>query len=177
MKIEQRTWLFIDEAYPGVFVFDALERWQCARILTEVRARPVPKDGPNSMNKYGSVLRGKLLVEASDLQRRFVKPLVEENFPDIDKLNPRPYAFVVDYDMKRQRKLDSHFDSSTVTLNICLGGEFTGGDLIMHHGQRRYRIQHKIGQAIVHRGGYVHRAEPLKSGWRSNLILWCSERK
>ena len=165
------------ELYPGIFVFDMLSRAQCDNFLLKISEQPKSKRGPNSMNKYGLILDGSLLKEAGKFQRKFVRPIVAEHMPDVTKLAREPYAFVVDYGMKTQRKLDSHFDSSAVTLNVCLGGEFTGGNLVMYHGQRRYQIKHKIGQAIVHRGRYIHRAEPLKSGWRSNLILWCSERQ
>ncbi|CAF1031831.1 unnamed protein product [Adineta steineri] len=39
------------------------------------------------------------------------------------------HGFVVEYAMDKDRKLDFHVDDSAVTLNLCLGTEFTDGQL------------------------------------------------
>lgn len=38
--------------------------------------------------------------------------------------------FVVEYGTDKDKKLDWHVDESEVTLNVCLGKRFTGGDLV-----------------------------------------------
>jgi hypothetical protein len=38
--------------------------------------------------------------------------------------------FVVEYGADKDKKLDWHVDDSDVTLNVCLGKEFVGGDLV-----------------------------------------------
>ena len=38
-------------------------------------------------------------------------------------------AFVVKYSMREDVELSYHFDNAEVTLNVCLGSEFKGGDL------------------------------------------------
>lgn len=84
--------------------------------------------------------------------------------------------------------LSFHVDDSDVTINVCLGREFEGGDLLCH-GQRcelhckstpplpelneGTRVSHKVGQAIIHIGKHRHAALPITAGERSNLILWC----
>ncbi len=38
-------------------------------------------------------------------------------------------AFIVKYAMEEDVKLSYHFDNAEVTFNVCLGPDFTGGDL------------------------------------------------
>ena len=38
-------------------------------------------------------------------------------------------TFTVKYNMQGDRELNYHFDNAEVTLNVCLGREFSGGDL------------------------------------------------
>lgn len=42
------------------------------------------------------------------------------------------HAFTVRYRENEDRMLDSHVDSSDVTLNLCLGGSFEGGEGRVH---------------------------------------------
>jgi predicted 2-oxoglutarate/Fe(II)-dependent dioxygenase YbiX len=87
------------------------------------------------------------------------------------------HGFVVNYDPKKQGSLDLHEDSSAVTLNACLGRGFTGGKLVFRDdgGKILARVEHKVGQAVLHLGEQQHEAQNIRSGQRSNLILWCSE--
>ncbi|KAK7390903.1 hypothetical protein VNO78_19093 [Psophocarpus tetragonolobus] len=57
-----------------------------------------------------------------------------------------------------------HVDDAEVTLNICLGKEFSGGELFFR------------GHAILHPGHNRHGAKPTTSGNRMNLVLWCRRR-
>ena len=38
-------------------------------------------------------------------------------------------AFTVSYALGRDRDLAYHFDNAEVTINVCLGSTFTGGEL------------------------------------------------
>ena len=76
-------------------------------------------------------------------------------------------------------------DDSDVTLNLCLGTLFEGGDLLFsgrrceRHRQgpspdsERRRVAHVPGAAILHAGADRHEALPLEGGRRLNLIVWC----
>ncbi len=90
--------------------------------------------------------------------------------------------------ISRDRKLDFHVDDSAVTLNVCLGTEFTGGQLYFggircaaHVGStppkddEEIYLDHQIGTACIHLGNHRHRALPITSGRRLNLILWVSD--
>lgn len=99
-----------------------------------------------------------------------------------------------------------HVDDSEVTLNVCLGKEFTGvscekkirrkviciytnfrmlgGTLNFYGGKgdpsekkEDFEFFHEKGTAILHSGKHWHEANKIKSGERCNLILWCRSSK
>lgn len=183
-----------DEVRPGVFTFDMLapefcgemleeldhfERWMVEQELEVVR--------PNTMNNYGAVLDtfgfGPFLQE---LMTSYVSPFSSHFYPEVGGASlDEHHGFIVEYKMGKDVQLDFHVDASDVTLNVCLGREFTGGELFFH-GIRcglcqqteplpgeSFEITHVPGRAILHRGNHRHGAHPITSGSRYNLILWC----
>lgn len=165
----------IEEPCGGVFAFDAFSRSYCNTLLREIEKFEV--SAPNSMNRYGVALRDVgmgLLCE--QLLDEIVNPLVRRLYPGLWPLK-RYHGFIVNYDPKKQGSLDLHEDDSIVTLNVCLGHTFTGGKLVFRDGDKANTklasIEHKIGRAVLHLGSQLHEAEKIKTGQRSNLILWC----
>ena len=60
----------------------------------------------------------------------YLMPLARLLYPDLVGGGLDSHrAFVVKYAMKEDLDLSYHFDNAEVTLNICLGANFTGGDL------------------------------------------------
>jgi len=164
----------IAEPCPGVFVFDAFTPAFCERLLRDIEQYPSVE--PNSMNRYGTVLKEIGLGPFGQrVLTKLVSPLARRCYPRFDQLR-HYHGFVVNYDMKKQRSLDPHLDESDVTLNVCLGREFTGGKLIFRdeHDRVIAKLDHEVGQAVLHLGTQLHQAENIKSGKRSNLILWCT---
>lgn len=129
---------------------------------------------PNSMNRYGRGLRPAARDLAQCIVEDYVAPIALDKYGI--RLRVHPYAFVVDYDVKTQKGLARHVDSSDVTMNVCLGTTFEGGGLLFDEAMagKTALIEQKIGRAIVHRGSVTHSAARLISGHRTNLILWCS---
>ena len=77
--------------------------------------------------------------------------------------------------------LDMHTDACDVTLNVCLGLDFTGagltfcglcGDVDGEERRFSYRHTHVKGHAIMHLGHHRHGADDITSGERYNLIMW-----
>lgn len=163
-----------EAVYPGILVSQLFSRDVCEEWLRDIAAaRNGFGSAPNSINKYGVVLaKSPHLRDLVFLVQRHA----ESAFPEFRRLRKDPYAFAVDYSMKTQRSLAAHTDTSDVTLNVCLTSGFTGGDLVFGEGRKRFVLKHKLGQAIIHRGAHIHRAMPLTSGTRTNLILWCAQR-
>ena len=82
-------------------------------------------------------------------------------------------------------QLDFHIDDADVTLNVCLGKQFEGGNLYFggvrcayHQSsaprkEEEFIFEHKRGQGIFHLSKHLHLAQHIKSGTRHNLIMWC----
>ncbi len=60
----------------------------------------------------------------------YLLPVAQLLYPDwVGRGLDSHRAFVVKYSMEDDVELSYHFDNAEVTLNVCLGLEFTGGDL------------------------------------------------
>lgn len=69
--------------------------------------------------------------------------------------------------------------SQDVTVNVCLGREFTGAGLTFcggvgtpEHRKQRHRYNHAVGRAVIHLGTVRHGADDIETGARANLIIW-----
>lgn len=171
------------EVVPGVFRFRVFRPRAAARFLKELEPYYTRAGGqPNSMNKYGRVLSNRKAWWLSEMQEELVESIASDEFGL--RLKKHPYAFTVEYDVKKQRSLAAHYDSSAVTLNVCLAGAFQGGSVVFYgdgtpegNERERYVVHNEVGYALVHRGAHVHRATKLTRGTRTNLIFWCKARK
>ena len=72
-----------------------------------------------------------------------------------------------------------HHDDSDVTLNVCLGREFTGATLSFcggfgaaDHRKHVHTYTHQVGRGIIHLGTHRHGADNIQSGERFSLIVW-----
>lgn len=192
--IERRSLAqLVREPAAGVFEFALFTEEACAALLRELHAfehhcartghRP---ERPNSMNAYGVVLRELGLEYAmDDLLSRCIAPLSDLLLP---AHHPRTldhqHAFVVEYFEGGDRELGFHVDDSEVTLNLCLGSEFTGSQVYfegercdVHRGDasseaERFEWAPRPGHALLHAGANRHGVRPLHDGRRTNLIVW-----
>lgn len=182
------------QASPGVYTFDMITPACAAKLLEEVahfeqwcETNAVAVYRPNSMNNYGVVLGDfGLAVALDELMRTRVQPLARLLFPRFTagRLDHH-HGFVVEYELQGDLELDFHADDSEVTLNLCLGKHFTGGNLFfgglrcVHHLQsdvlpdEAVEVEHRVGHGLLHLGAHRHLAKPITDGARSNLILWC----
>lgn len=167
------------EVHPGVFTFHLFSRDECESFLRKMEKQPKQHDQPNSMNKYGKVITSTpLKILVARIQKTHIAPIAKKHFPEINTLKKNPYAFTINYDVKKQRSLSTHYDTSDVTLNVCLGGDFAGGELVLYdEDAERFTLEQSIGRAVIHRGSHLHRAKPLTRGTRTNLVLWCAGKK
>lgn len=80
-------------------------------------------------------------------------------------------AFVVKYDMEKQRDLKPHHDASTYTVNVCLNNTFEGGGCKFIR-QNQSIINKDIGSMIIHPGKLTHYHEglPIINGERFILV-------
>lgn len=81
-------------------------------------------------------------------------------------------AHIVSYSASRgPRGHFPHVDDSGLTINVCLGPTFTGGELVIDN---KATIPQVPGRAIVHEGRLPHHSNDIASGERYNLVVWCS---
>ena len=166
----------------------ACAAWVDTVLGIEQRARAAGEDlqPPNSMHGYGLILDGRFGLRAAvdRMVSDTVSPGSERVFPEFGRVAAH-HAFVVHYASDRDHELGFHVDDSDVTLNLCLGTLFEGGDLIFSgrrcavHRQgfarpeEQVRFAHVPGAALLHAGAHRHEAVPLVRGRRLNLIVWC----
>ena len=159
----------------------------CAALLEEVAAfeawctlHEVHLLRPNTINNYGVVLDsigfGPFLQQ---LMTEYVRPFASRLYADVggDSLDSH-HGFIVEYEVGKDTSLDFHVDTSDVTLNVCLGREFSGGTLFFRgircglcqqtlpRPEEEFEIAHVPGRAILHRGKHRHGANPILGGQR-----------
>ncbi|CAL5396646.1 unnamed protein product [Camellia sinensis] len=182
------------EPSQGVFTFEMLQPRFCELLMSEVEnfERWVHETKfrimrPNTMNKYGVVLDDFGLENMLEkLMEDFIRPISTVFFPEVGGSTlDSHHGFVVEYGKQRDLKLGFHVDDSEVTLNVCLGKQFSGGELFFRgvrcedhvnaetQSEEIFDYSHVPGHAVLHRGRHRHGARPTKSGHRINLLLWC----
>ncbi|KAH9763709.1 2-oxoglutarate and iron-dependent oxygenase domain-containing protein CP2 [Citrus sinensis] len=188
----------ISEPSPGVFTFEMLQPRFCELLLAEVEnfekwvnEAKFRIMRPNTMNKYGAVLDDFGLETMLDkLMETYIRPLSKVFFAEVGGSTlDSHHGFVVEYGKDRDVDLGFHVDDSEVTLNVCLGKQFTGGELFfrgtrcekhVNTGSQTEEIfdySHVPGRAVLHRGRHRHGARATTSGHRVNLLLWCRRRE
>ncbi|XP_071735629.1 2-oxoglutarate and iron-dependent oxygenase domain-containing protein CP2-like [Rutidosis leptorrhynchoides] len=184
----------MSEPTPGVYTCDMLQPRFCEMLLSEVEnfEKWVHETKfrimrPNTMNKFGAVLDDFGLEGTLDkLMEDFIRHISKIFFPDVGGYSlDSHHGFVVEYGMDRDVELGFHVDDSEVTLNVCLGKQFTGGELFFRgvrcekhvngetYPEEIFDYNHAPGRAIIHRGRHRHGARATTSGHRINLLLWC----
>ncbi|KAI9384360.1 hypothetical protein POPTR_012G051200v4 [Populus trichocarpa] len=95
------------------------------------------------------------------------------------------HGFVVEYGKDWDVDLGFHVDDSEVTLNVCLGKQFSGGELFFRgtrcdkhvntgsQPEEIFDYSHVPGGAVLHLGRHRHGVRATTSGHRINLLLWC----
>lgn len=159
----------------------------CKRLLSEIKSveeSGLPLTRPNSMNKAGVLLDDVGFTKFFDEFRTdHLQNICDSTFPDLGFADLDTHrAFIVHYKAcdEFDSGLDYHFDNAELTLNVSLSATHEGGELVfdgLKHDPPGSSgtvaaYGHVLGSGILHRGDHVHRALPIESGERWNLILW-----
>jgi len=167
----------------GIYSFDLFTEKFCRALLDEVDNyfdTGLPVRRPNSMNNYGLIVNEIGMRPAiTKFQQEVLLPIAKLLFPNIGYSFHNHHSFMVQYRATEDPNLDLHTDDSDVTVNICLGEEFTGSGLTFcgyvgaaDHRHFNYSYQHKKGRAVIHLGTRRHGADDIHTGTRRNLIIW-----
>ncbi|CAI9756127.1 unnamed protein product [Fraxinus pennsylvanica] len=139
------------------------------------------------MNTYGAVLDDFGMETMLDkVMEEYIRTISKVLFPEVGGSTlDAHHGFVVEYGMDRDLDLGFHVDDSEVTLNVCLGKQFSGGELFFRgvrcekhvntetQSEEIFDFSHVPGRAVLHRGRHRHGARATTSGNRINLLLWC----
>mmetsp|Transcript_18579 Transcript_18579/g.62276 ORF Transcript_18579/g.62276 Transcript_18579/m.62276 type:complete len:450 (-) Transcript_18579:139-1488(-) len=182
---EARMRALLTEVSPGVYSFRMATPAFCEAFLEEMahfEASGLPKARPNSMNRYGVIVNEIGMERLVDvLQQEIICPLAELLYSEVKGCLSldHHHTFMVEYQEGQDLGLDMHHDDSEVTLNLCLGREFTGAGLRFcgvfgepTYRKFSYQYKHIPGQAVLHLGRQRHGADDIASGERMNLIVW-----
>lgn len=196
--LEKQILELLKEVSPGIYVFDFLPQDFCNKILEEIthfekwcEANGEKVHRPNSMNAYGAIFDDFGFEHCLEqLVAQVMNVFSAIAYPHIGATLDHHHGFEVAYQIGKDEDLDLHVDDSEVTLNVCLGKEFTAGELAFagvrcnHHQSTTHplphetiQLQHKVGQACLHLGRTRHAAMSISSGERYNFILWCRSSK
>ncbi|XP_007906038.2 2-oxoglutarate and iron-dependent oxygenase domain-containing protein 2 [Callorhinchus milii] len=169
----------------GVYSFPVFTDEFCGRLIEELEhfeSSDMPKGRPNTMNNYGVLLNELGFDESlvTPLREVYLQPIARLLYPDSGGGSLDTHkAFVVKYSLNQDLELSFHYDNAEVTLNVCLGKDFSGGNL--YFGDMRQvplsesectEIEHRVGRGLLHRGQHCHGALPITHGERCNLIVW-----
>ncbi|KAF3339778.1 PKHD-type hydroxylase [Carex littledalei] len=184
----------MSEPSPGIYTFPMLQPSFCQMLIEEVehientiRSCGTKIMKPNTMNKYGAVLDDfGFDAMLTKLMEDFLSPISKVYYPDVGGTAlDSHHGFVVEYGNNRDLDLGFHVDDSEVTLNVCLGKQFIGGELFFRgvrcdkhvnsdtSPEEIFDYNHVPGQAVLHRGRHRHGARATTAGHRINLLLWC----
>ncbi|KAL1214078.1 2-oxoglutarate and iron-dependent oxygenase domain-containing protein CP2 [Cardamine amara subsp. amara] len=182
----------MSEPFPGVFVFQMFRPDVLERLIQEVdHFKDWAKESkfqimpPNNINSHGIVLADiGMDTMLQQLVEGFIFPICRVLFNDvcIGKFNSH-HGFVVEYGM--DAGFDIHMDDSEVTVNVCLGEQFEGGETyfrgvrcVKHVNtetlpEEMFECPHIAGQVMLHRGRHRNGSRATTMGYRANMILWC----
>ncbi|KAL8228976.1 hypothetical protein R6Q57_013876 [Mikania cordata] len=184
----------MSEPAPGIYTFNMLQPRFCEMLIAEVEnfekwilERKFRIMRPNTMNKFGAVLDDfGMDAMLEKLTEDFVRHIAKIFFADVGGFSlDSHHGFVVEYGFNRDIELGFHVDDSEVTLNVCLGKQFSGGELYFRGvrcdqhmntetlPEEIFDYSHVPGHAIIHRGRHRHGARATTAGQRINLLLWC----
>ncbi|GAB5367909.1 hypothetical protein AAMO2058_001272500 [Amorphochlora amoebiformis] len=192
LKNGEEKYEYLEEVQHNIYRFPMLKPEFSKKLLEEVdyfeawcKKNRVDILRPNSMNRYGAIMdHFGFEPVLRELIAQRITPLSRKVFPHIKKLDSH-HGFIVSYQQGKDTKLAFHRDDSEVTLNLCLGRDFKGGEL--YFGGTRCRkhqqvppskdeavfVSHQVGYGLLHLGAHRHAATEINSGRRENLILWC----
>jgi len=189
----------LEEIETGVYTFQLFTPEFCELLLDQVEhfgnwKRQVTEEGrPGSEDlnarlctvDHMGVVGEKLLDTLRDV---IIDPLSKTLFPEVDDPNSRShfrFGFILGYSDKpgdnliSRKALDAHTDDAEVTLTVCLGREYQGGEVSLRYlrddpdeGKEQTRFKMKTGEASLFLGQQLHQVSEVTGGERYIFVVW-----
>ncbi|AYV82682.1 MAG: putative PKHD-type hydroxylase-like protein [Hyperionvirus sp.] len=134
----------------------------------------------NNMHKFTGDIAMTTAEVKELIQRSW--PFVREFYKLFDYKDPYLYAgFMIKYAGGKDSHLDLHTDDCLFTINICLQSSVSGTDIVFEKwgvgGTKYCSVEMKSGDFLFHLGDHAHQTSHLRSGERTNLVLWINAHK
>lgn len=179
------------EVSPGVFKFQLFDPQKISVLrdyLKKVEDSQIPTKAP-----YGIVLnrKGMMLDKRSDgflaapsfqrfyemIMNKYMRPISRLLYPEVTGYDSQTFGFSIHYKPHEDESIRMHTDASSTTMNINLnlpGENFTGSEVDFYNSTKGKmdRVEFSPGVAVIHRGNVPHMAQPIKTGQRTNFVLW-----
>lgn len=85
-------------------------------------------------------------------------------------------CFLIENFVGVEKEFAIHKDDSNFTFNLCLeqSEDLTGSEVDFYddNGIHEYKYKHELGTLMIHPGNKLHKANNIKTGKRSSLIIW-----
>jgi hypothetical protein len=97
------------------------------------------------------------------MMKKVIEPISKALFPKVMKNDFQSHhSFLIKYKIGEDISLKTHVDQSDITLNLCLGKEFTGGEVYFkglkgEKEEKYFEYQSVVGNAILHVGNHVRK--------------------
>ena len=179
------------EVAPDVFecqFFDPTRLAELRAYLEDIWNAEIPLRPPYGivLNRGGAMLdprsEGFLAAPAFQVLYRelidtYMRPIARLLFPNLMGYDTQSFGFSIRYEPNKDTSIRPHTDASSVTLNINLNlpGEAFSGSAVHFLNSTTgdvTEVVFKPGVAIMHRGQIAHAAQPIRSGERTNFVLW-----
>jgi len=175
----------LEELRPGIWSFPVFSMAFCDAFESELghfRASGLPRSAPNTMNRHGVIMSELGFEDLLDpLVFEYVNVLASRLLPAFTEFLDSYRGFTVFYEATQDgdKGLAMHYDNAEVTLNVNIGGTWQGGH-VAYYGLATskeesppFEVPLRKGYGVFHAGLELHKALPITSGTRHNLILWC----
>lgn len=176
----------------GVWAFEVFPPHVREALMEEISSAhqsDIEFTRPNSMNYRGLVLEEIGLQPLLDsIVSAVMAPLATLLLPQYEVWPgslDHNHGFTISYAREGPDdiKLDSHMDDSEVTLNVCLGDDFTDGSVFFgpardhpnakqFEGEGKTIVPHVPGFGLLHAGQHFHGAHQIGTGRRVNVVAW-----
>ena len=85
-------------------------------------------------------------------------------------------CFLIENFVGVEKEFAIHKDDSNFTFNLCLeqSEDLTGSEVDFYddNSTHEYKYKHNLGVMMLHPGNKLHKANNIKTGMRSSLIIW-----
>ena len=167
----------VDEPIPDVYSFAYLSAECCKLIIGAAEAA-----NAWTTKRHDRYPATDMLLSVIGLQEVYHAMLMEYIFPMAhykwqNDGTPRwkiSESFIIKYSPDSQGHLALHHDFSSITLNVLLNTDFTGGGTYFAK-QKTLLKQDEAGKAFLHPGPLTHRhgSRPVITGTRYVLVSFC----